>query len=1847
MEATGSTEPRQAVVHGPDWTPDSDAPALLRDVLRRAAQHGRADDLVYVLPNGSLRSESYAELWASAGRFAAAMHAAGLRAGDPLLLQLEGHQNFFAALWGCFFAGILPLPTAVPPSYGEPSGPLERLRQAWALTGQAPILTDVESDGAVGAQLAAWFGRAPRLLHFNGSTPSGRDVAADPSSSWGVSHPLEDGPAAPVDHHPRPEDPALLILTSGSTDRPRAVLLTHRNLTWAVAASAEANGCDSSDRNLNWMPLQHIGALAFHIRDVYARARQVHVATAHVLEQPLRWLDLLDRFRASICWAPNFAFGLVNDLADKVAAGRWELAALRVLLNGSEAIVPSTARRFLELLAPHGLSPTALVPCWGMSETAAAVTYGRRFHPRSWEAEPEAVETGTPISGVSLRIVDEEGRLVTEGTIGRVQVMGAAVTPGYWRDEAATRAALTDDGWWRTGDLGSLRDGQLTITGREKTLVVIHGVKYANQAIEAYVAEVPGVHTVAACAVPAEGNRSEELAVFVSPRTQDPQSLSELVRHIRQRVLEKVGVAARWVVVLPLEEFPRTETGKLRHLELRRRFAAGEYRARCWQEDAPSSDDQADWDEVEREVAGVFCAVLGRTRLGLDESFFDAGGDSLQVMRVVGRVRDVLGVHLPARELFVAPTVRALSRRVRSSRGPAVLPAIEHQDESLREWPLSDAQQRLWLLSQLDPADPAYHVSVAVERGDPSFGAYAISGRLDVRAMELSLTTLAARHAALRTRFHARDGHPYQVVDAVGETRAAQDADELESSSFPRRSAGPLHYRDLRLLGMTERQAAVDDEARFQQQESFDLAHGPLWRASLLRLADESYLFFFLVHHIVADGWSVGILRRELSACYAAFCRGATPELPVLPVRYTDYAVWQRQWMQGEEFQFQRRYWRQHLQGLTPLRLPTDYGRRAGSSNRGAARSLLIPQALTERLEEFSRREGTTLFMTLLAAFKTLWLRYLGQSDIAIGTPSANRVRPELEGLVGFFVNTLVLRTKLEGNLRFQDLLSRVRDTALDAFSHQSFPFERLVEELQTVRSAERNPLFEVLFAVHNLALEPLELCGLDVRCRQFDTLFVRFDLQWDVWPGPAGLQINAFYRTALFDAATVDGWLRHFHALLDAIVRDANARVLDLPLLSADDRSRLATFGSARELDSIPDATSSLSGSRPALADLFQRQARSTPSAVALVCEGQPWTYQRLDESADRVATGLRGLGVGLESVVAIAVERSPELLAGILGILQADAAYLSLDLDQPDQRLARILHESGVGAVLASSSQARRLTALAADASALPDGVLLLDGGSSGDDPLEGGSAGQRSGPAPVSRQGARPPVRIVRIEDLLRCPKESDDRPRRSLRASGDHIACVMYTSGTTGGPKGVVVTHRAIVRLVCDTPYMEVGPDDAFLQLSPPAFDASTFEIWTPLLHGARLVLPPPGVPSPQELEELLRRNGVTVLWLTAGLFHLMVRECPAALRRLRYVLAGGDVLRPECVEAFFREPGQAVLINGYGPTENTTFTCCHPMREPPGLGLSVPIGRPVPETELFVLDEALGVVPAGGVGELYIGGGGLARGYLNDPLATADRFVPHPFARVPGSRLYRSGDLVRYRHDGALEFIGRRDRQVKIRGHRVDPREIEFVLGQHPGVRQAAVVVREDRAGDKRVVAYVETDRAGLESELRGFAGGRLPGAFVPHGIVCVPALPLTPRGKVDYAALPAATIDDSRPAAGHVAPRTPTERTLCAICSAVLGVPRVGVHDNFFERGGESLLAMQVVSRVRDAFGFAVPLRQLFESPTVAELAVALTQGAARQADAALVTRLLEDVERLSDQQAMAQLREKEQLPDG
>ena len=1034
--------------------------------------------------------------------------------------------------------------------------------------------------------------------------------------------------------------------------------------------------------------------------------------------------------------------------------------------------------------------------------------------------------------------------------------------------------------------------------------------------------------------------------------------------------------------------------------------------------------------------------------------------------------------------------------------------------------PLSFAQERLWFLDQLEPESRAYNQLKVIR----------LKGALQIEALREALDAIVARHEVLRTTFHAADEQPMQVV---GESRPVE-----------------LPTIDLSAISGDKQDAELQRIMLDLSERRFDFSRDLMLRGALLKLGSAEHVLLLVTHHIASDGWSSGILWQELVALYGAFSKGEPNPLPDLAIQYADYAVWQRQWLQGEVLETQLTYWKHQLSDLPVIELLTDRPRPPFQSYRGAKQSFVFPKVLSDQLQALSRKQGVTFFMTLLAAFQTLLYRYTGQQDIAVGSPIAGRTRSEVEGLIGFFVNMLVLRSDLSGNPTFCELLARVRKIALGAYEHQDVPFEKLVEILHPERDLSRSPLFQVMFALQNVPRQTSGLPGLAVSPVEAKNETAKFDLSLYMWVEPNGLVARLEYNTDLFDGASMRRMLGHFETLLQGIVTNPNWRISDLPMLTEGERHQLLIEWNDSDREYPKNQC---------VHQLFEDQVGRTPDSVALVFEDERLTYRELNARANKLAHYLCKMGVGPEVLVGIYMERSWEMVVAVLGVLKAGGAYVPLDPSYPQERLAFMSADAGISVLLTQQRLVEDLPEFSA---------------------------------------------RVVRLDSEWKViAGESESGPIGS--AQPENLAYVIYTSGSTGRPKGVQIPHRAVVNFLNS---MRERPgltkQDVLAAVTTLSFDIAGLELYLPLFVGARVVIVSSQVAADgPRLLKLIDDCGATAMQATPATWRLLMEAGWQTGRRLK-ILCGGEALSRDLADQLL-DRGSSVW-NMYGPTETTIWSAMHRVASGESV---ISVGSPIDNTQIFILDSHLNPVAVGVPGELYIGGAGLARGYKNRPELAAEKFIPNPFSRDPGARLYRTGDLARYLPDGSIEFLGRIDHQVKIRGFRIELGEIEAVLRQHRGVSEV-IVVDMEVSGDKRLIGYVvpKGEDVASGSDLKEFLRRNLPEYMVPSVFVLLEDLPLTPNGKVDRRALPAPEGIGSDSGNGSVAPRDNLELEMAGIWGQVLGVRSIGVRDNFFDLGGYSLLAVRLFAQIEKRFDKKLPLATLFRAPTIEQLAKLLRQ---------------------------------------
>jgi len=1774
------------------------APSTVVDLLRRRALL-EPDRLAYTyLADGESAATdlTYREMDQKAQAIGALLQRLGAKGERALLLYPSG-MEFVVAFFGCLYGGLIAVP-AYPPDLARLSKTLPRFQ---AISKNAAPLVALTSTS-----LLPLF---EELVSQNPNLKGIRWLATDnlaDEMNGGWSDPDIDSNSI-----------AFLQYTSGSTSEPKGVIVSHGNLLHNEQMIKGAFRHTEKSTFVGWLPLYHdMGLIGNLIQPLYIGARSILMSPMAFLQKPFRWLQAISHYEAATSGGPNFAYDLcVRKITDEQKA-ILDLSSWTIAFNGAEPVRSETINAFTKAFESCGFRREAFYPCYGLAEATLIVSGGiDKSSPSVFTFNRELLEEnrvlamspdedggralvscGKSLPGEQIIVVDTESLTkYPPNQVGEIWVSSPSIALGYWNNPEETEktfgAYLSDDGsgpFLRTGDLGFFKDDELFVTGRLKDLIIIRGRNHYPQDIEltverSHTALRPGCG--AAFSVDAVG---EERLVLVQEIDHKQQNIEEIIERIRQAVVEEHELQPYAIVLIKVGSIPKTSSGKIQRHLCRRMFINGSLDVLAESQagssgpgDLRDSTSSTSFQSVE--AIRHWLASQLAVRLGMEIRHVDFhlpisryGLDSLTSIEFAHAIEASSGVSLPMVNLLQGNSIAQIAEDILTQ-----LKAANSEPttapvapQNADEYPLSYGQQGLWFIHQLAPDSTAYSIAYAVR----------IRSALDVSVLRRVLQALVNRHRCLRTTFADCEAKLVQRVHQQAEVCFRQEDAADWSESF------------------------LSDRLTEEAHTPFDLEQGPLLRFSLFTRSTDEHILLTNIHHIIADFWSLAVILRELGILYEAESKGAEMSLDPLPLQFADYVRWEAELLASPQGERLWQYWRKTLGDQLPiLNLPTDRPRPPVQTYQGACHLFRLSAELTQALKTYGVARGATLYMTLLAGFQTLIYRYTGQDNFLVGSPTAGRVRAEFAGLVGYFVSPVALKAELSGRLPFEELLDRVRQTVLEAFEHQQYPLALLIKRLQPMRDPSRSSLFQVEFALQKapfsseqaLALlavgetgARLNLSGVQLESIALKRLVAQFDLTMRIAESDNQLVISLEYNSDLFDASTIARMAGHFRCLLQSAIANPKQRLLRLTLLTEAERDQILIEWNPRRAD-IPQ--------NQCIHELFESQAGHNPEAVAVVCEQQQLTYLELNQRANQLAHDLRRLGIGPEVLTGICLDRSPNMIIAILAVLKAGGAYLPLDPAYPKHRLAFMLEDSQAAALITEQSF-----------------LVLFD---------------------------HLPPQVISLDADADRLSRESSEN--LNVGITPDNAAYVIYTSGSSGRPKGVLITHLNVTRLFAATsPCFAFDKQDIWTLFHSYAFDFSVWEIWGALLFGGRLLVVPYWVSRrPESFYELLCAHQVTILNQTPSAFyqlsHVALSTSEDRRLALRRIIFGGEALELKSLEGWAHKYGEVQMVNMYGITETTVHVThrllkCEDLSQCRG---SL-IGRPIADLQVYILDENQQPVPVGVAGELYVGGAGVARGYLKRAELAAERMAPDPFSKRGGERLYRSGDLARYREDGDIEYLGRIDKQIKLRGFRIEPGEIESALLQHWGVSEAVVVPREAAPGDKRLISYLVTnpDWDISISELRNHLQAKLPEYMIPSAFVRLEALPLTANGKLDWQALPLPDQITAEMLKDYVAPNSDVEKVLAGLWGEVLGIQRVGIHDDFFEMGGHSLLATQLISRLRDAFEIELPLKSLFEAPTVARFAVTVLE---QHQDRALIEQaaeLLLNVALLSDEEVETML---------
>ncbi|HXC43858.1 MAG TPA: amino acid adenylation domain-containing protein, partial [Candidatus Dormibacteraeota bacterium] len=1742
------------------------AVATLLDVLRLRGET-QAEEIAYrFLADGEEERSSltYGELYRRARQIAAELQAVAA-VGQRALLLDASELDFIVAFFGCLCAGVIAVPTYAPRVNKKGNA---RVESVVADAQPSVVLTAGAGSSAVRDVVMASAGEQVRWIDTN-AIPADRDKLWTPPVLSGT-------------------DIAFLQYTSGSTATPKGVMVSHANILHNERMIQKAFDTRPGSVIVGWLPLYHdMGLIGNVLQPLFAGVPSILMSPVAFLQRPLRWLQAISRYQATTSGGPNFAYELCMRKTRPEDQTGLDLSSWRVAFNGAEPVRLETLNRFAAQFADCGFRREAFVPCYGLAEATLFVSggldpngvttanHGANGNAKnggsvnggsgngakvSRKQEKLLVACGRPSVEQAVRIVSPDSlRPCSSEEVGEIWVQGLSVAQGYWRKAAETeetfhaRIPETNEGpFLRTGDLGFLKDGHLFITGRLKDLLIIRGQNYYPQDIELTVEQShamlqPGSGAAFSGEIAGEERLVvvQEVAVRKDPESivqKDLDELDALIKLIARNIVTGHELQAFAVVLIRKGTIPKTSSGKIQRHACRDAFLNRELHVlREWHEreapevtsrdstgvtgQQPMRDGLAAW--LVAEIADS--KKIDRKSVDLQQPFTAYSFDSLDAVEFAHKLQTEFGVEVAVSEFFSDSTITEIIQRATDTMGTR---ASKRVNEQPARYPLSYGQRALWFVHQTAPESAAYNIARAIR----------IANGLDVAALRLALQALVDRHPCLRTIVVETAGEPVQQV-----------AEKVEVS---------FEYFDARDWSQAELEKALVQ----QSQRPFSLTLGPLFRTALYARSEKEYVLHVAVHHMVADYWTLTLLLDEIGKLYQAYANKIEIHLVPLEYSYADFVEWQREKLSGPAGERLRDYWKNELAGeLPPLSLPADHGRPPVQTFRGASFPFSLDARLTEALKRLGEEQQATLFTTLLAAFQVLLHRLTSQEQVIVGCPIAGRSRAEFANIAGYFVNAVPLRADFQQRQTFTEFLSQVRNRVSKAFAHELYPFSLMVEQLGIARDPAVPPIFQSAFVFQQtygnrsedfvrFALgQPqaqVTLGGLQLEHVVVDQQTAQFDLTLTVGEGPDGIVGAWEYSSDLFEKATIARWAESFSVLLEGIVSNPEISVSQLPILSDSEYGTLVYEWNRTEAQYPLDKC---------VQELFEEQVRRSPQATAVAFEEEELSYGELNARANQLGWYLRERGVGPDVLVGIFLERSVEMLVGLLGILKAGGGYLPLDPNFPAERLRYMLEDARPALLLTQDQLRQRIV----DAGALQ--TLCLD-----------------------------------RDWETIGKQPETNLRPI----GSGENLTYVIYTSGSTGRPKGVMVTRQALMNFLQSmTSIPGIEQSDVLAAVTTVSFDIAGLELYLPLITGARiLLLSRETARDAHELHRKLIQHSVTMMQATPSTWSMLLLDGWRPSSAFK-ILCGGEALNRDLATKLV---GHDVPVwNLYGPTETTVWSSLKQLKS----SGAVTIGKPIANTQVYVVDEEMEPVPVGVSGELYIGGVGVARGYLNRPELTAERFVPDPFVSkntVGGGRLYRTGDLVRWQVDGNLEYLGRLDQQVKIRGFRIELEEIEAVLERHPGVARCVVLAREDQPGEKRLVAYV-VKKAGAPwpnaSGLEEYLKVSLPEYMVPTVFVELEKLPLNHNGKLDPKALPAPE-QDAYAMRGYEAPRGEIETKLAEVWVGVLQLEKVGRHDNFFELGGHSLLATRVISRIREVFHVEVPLRSLFQNPTVAGLAL-------------------------------------------
>lgn len=1590
--------------------------------------------ITFILGSNKEIRLSYGELYNVSLQLLYNLQCRGFKKDDKVIFQIDDNRLFVFSFWACVLGGMIPVPVTT----GSTEENSSKIYKIWDILDKPKMIF---TSGNL-LPLKTFAEKSNEVKRFNKI----KTAAFCVNDSFSKEHLGEIIPTTK-------DDIAFIQFSSGSTGEPKGVILTHSNVITNMNSIKRFSKITSADVSLTWMPLTHdMGLIGGHIKDILIDIDQYNMETNLFITNPVLWIEKVSEHKASLLYSPNFGYKhfleYYSDSNEKIK----DLSAVRIIYNGAEPISLGLCDNFIAALSKYGLKRTTMQPVYGLAEATVAVSFphpgddkiyhtvDRRrlaigeeveFLEDKSESAVTFMDVGYPIYSFNMRICDEDENVLSEDHIGYIEISGGSITRGYFNNQNATKQLFTSDGWLITGDLGFMHNKRLTITGRAKDVIFVAGQNFYAQDIERIVEETDTkIKKSAAVGVFNSKTAKDELIVFIET-DDDAKQFVTVAETVKKSIAEKLNVETAHVI--PIKEMLKTESGKLKRYKLAESFASGDFDTICGSIDAALKENGSarefitPYNNTQTKVAEIWCELLKQKRVSVNDNFFELGGDSIKITQLVSRINDFYATDLAITDIYENQTVEAIAKLVdnysqSTAKKEAAVTMVKSRENQIQ---LTYGQESLWFINSLKGESTQYNL----------FTTLRLYGELDRKALEKSINTVVMRHEALHMEITEQNGKPIgKIADAI----------KLK-----------LEYIDL-----TKKQDVTLAAAEFEKEfakRPFILSQAPLIRAALAKVSPNEYRLTLAVHHIVFDGWSFSVLMKELADCYKKYTGESDLKLKKVNKDYSDFAMWQKEWIKSEAASSQLNYWKKTLSGAPELDFPTDHRRPVSLSYKGKKYNAEVSKSIMPGLRKVGARANATLFMTLFAAFNILLYKYTGKTDIVVGTPIANRNKKDCENIIGLLTNNLVLRTVFSENNSFEDILKTIRKNTLKAYDNQDIPFEKIVNELNCERDMSKNPLFQIFFALQNTPNAEMNLGNVKAQRVDFDAGTSRFDLSLDITEKKNGLSLCFEYSTDLFNDSTIERFAKEYKQLLSKISVSADFKANDIEILTHEEIESLSSINNTKK---NYDATSCWT-------ELFENQVASTPNAVAVEAADEKLTYKELDEQTSQLANYLVSLGIGKESVVGVYLDRSVNMLESLIAIHKAGAAYLPMDPIFPKDRLGFMLDDANASYIISDSKAVKSLPENSAQ-------VIFID-----------------------------------KIKDTLKMfdtksPKVSD---------VGDNLAYLIYTSGSTGKPKGVEIEHHSLKNfLISMRETTGIKNGDALLAVTTLSFDIAALELYLPLISGAKVVIATrEDAVDGEKLASLIDEKSISFFQATPATFRLLLEADFEGSDKLT-VLCGGEAYERELADKMLLRCKR--FINVYGPTETTVWSTLDEIKPD---GDKIHIGKPIANTTVYVLDNNLKRVPIGVEGELYIGGLGVARGYRNLPKLTDEKFMADPFSDC--GRMYKTGDIVKLTAECKLLYISRKDNQVKIRGYRIELGEIETLINTLEGVKQC-VVIDKLLNGNKAIVAYIKPSKQNLNvTSLRASLKEKLPGYMLPSAFACVDEFPLTPNGKINKRAL--------------------------------------------------------------------------------------------------------------------------------